>query len=400
MSVYAFDGTWNEAKDGDDPDYTNTNVLRFYDAYKRHSKRPDLDFYVPGVGTRFKAIGRALGGVFGLGELPRINEAYEALCKAWDQGERDIDIVGFSRGAATTLDFCHCIQERGIRKPGSDQVVEPSPKIRFLGVWDVVASFGLANLGNTALNIGHHLSLPKSNLQYCFHALALDERRLSFLPIRVEGAREVWFRGVHSDIGGGNKNQGLNDVTLRWMMHKAIGAQLPILQEDIDALKPDPAALPSPAGGRKLPLAIRTVSSTDRRHYTVTPLKGWASLPDTCALESESDECAAAEIGSNGIEILPPEVRRRVLAMWEAAQQIAAREDMPLDDSKDLLLTLFQGRVPLVTNDDDLKRAQIGAAQLVANAIRGARNRGEHHLAPFYVNEALFNTRHLFPLTD
>jgi hypothetical protein len=184
------------------------------------------------------------------------------------------------------------------------------------------------------------------------------------------------------------------------MMRKAMGAQLPILQEDIDALKPDPAALPSPAGGHKLPLAIRAVSSTDRGHYTVTPLKGWASLPDTCAVESESDECAAAEIGSNGIEILPLEVRRRVLAMWEAAQQIAAREDMPLDDSKDLLLTLFQGRVPLVTNDEDLKRAQIGAAQLVANAIRGARNRGEHHLAPFYVNEALFNTRHLFPLTD
>jgi len=179
-----------------------------------------------------------------------------------------------------------------------------------------------------------------------------------------------------------------------------MGAQLPILQEDIEALKPDPAALPSPAGGHKLPLAIRTVSSTDRGHHTVTPLKGWASLPDTCAVESVSDESAAAELGGDGIEILPLEVRRRVLAMWEAAQQIAAREDMPLDDSKDLLLTLFQGRVPLVTNDDDLKRAQIGAAQLVANAIHGARNRGEHHLAPFYVNEALFNTRHLFPLTD
>src|SRR5262249_44333179 len=149
------------------------------------------------------------------------------------------------------------------------------------------------------------------------------------------------------DIGGGNKNLALNDVTLRWMMHKAMGAQLPIVQEDIDALKPDPAALPSPAGGHKLPFAIRTVSSTDRGHYTVKPLQGWASLPGTWAVESQSDECAAAEIGSAGIEILPLEVRRRVLAMWEAAQQIAAREDMPLDDSKDLLLTLFQGRVSL-----------------------------------------------------
>jgi hypothetical protein len=47
-----------------------------------------------------------------------------------------------------------------------------------------------------------------------------------------------------------------------------------------------------------------------------------------------------------------------------------------------------------------LKRARIGAAQLVANAIMGARRRGEHRLAPFYVTEALFNTRHLYPLTD
>ena len=56
--------------------------------------------------------------------------------------------------------------------------------------------------------------------------------------------------------------------------------------------------------------------------------------------------------------------------------------------------------MPLVTSDDDMKRAQVGAAQLVANAIRGARTRGEHRLAPFYVTEALFNTPHLYPLTD
>ena len=73
-------------------------------------------------------------------------------------GDRIIDIVGFSRGAATTLDFCHRIQTDGIRRPGSDQVVEQHPVIRFLGVWDVVAAFGIANLGNTELNIGHHLS--------------------------------------------------------------------------------------------------------------------------------------------------------------------------------------------------------------------------------------------------
>src|SRR5262249_4107610 len=155
---------------------------------------------------------------FGLGVLPRLNEAYAHLCQGWDEGDHVIDVVGFSRGAATTLDFCHLVQDRGIRRPGSDEVVEPNPEIPFLGVWDPVAAFGLGLLGNVALNIGHHLSLPKRGLRYCFHAIALDERRLAFLPTRLEGAYEVWFRGVHSDIGGGNENRGLNDVTLAWMM--------------------------------------------------------------------------------------------------------------------------------------------------------------------------------------
>ena len=39
--------------------------------------------------------------------------------------------------------------------------------------------------------------------------------------MRLNGAEEVWFRGVHSDIGGGNDNRGLNDITMKWMMLKA-----------------------------------------------------------------------------------------------------------------------------------------------------------------------------------
>ena len=120
-------------------------------------------------------------------------------------------------------------------------------------------AFGLANLGNTALNIGHHLSVPKANLQYCFHALAIDERRPSFLPTRLHGACEVWFRGVHSDVGGGNTNRGLNDIALKWMMSKAKAAGLPILAEDIAALQPNPATLPRP--DKKLPLKLRFVSA-------------------------------------------------------------------------------------------------------------------------------------------
>ena len=67
-------------------------------------------------------------GLFGFGELTRLNEAYDALCTRWTEGttaeDRAIDIVGFSRGAATALDFCNLVQDRGIRKPGSGEVVE------------------------------------------------------------------------------------------------------------------------------------------------------------------------------------------------------------------------------------------------------------------------------------
>ena len=97
MALYAFDGTWNREKTGEDVENQNTNVVRFRNAYEKNTGKKQ--FYVAGVGTRFDHIGAALGGVFGLGELPRINEAYDALCKAWVAGDTDIDIVGFSRGA-------------------------------------------------------------------------------------------------------------------------------------------------------------------------------------------------------------------------------------------------------------------------------------------------------------
>src|SRR6185436_10941425 len=100
MALYAFDGTWQEGKAGDDPNFTNTNVFRFHQAY--HARSGTNDLYVAGIGTRFDVIGKVLGGVFGLGELPRLLEAYDRLCANWMAGDHAIDIVGFSRGAATS----------------------------------------------------------------------------------------------------------------------------------------------------------------------------------------------------------------------------------------------------------------------------------------------------------
>jgi hypothetical protein len=396
MALFAFDGTWNQAKDNDD-EHKNTNVRRFFDAYHANSGNA-RDCYKPGVGTRLGFVGKVIGGVFGAGELSRLDEAYDQLCGAWADGDRSIDIVGFSRGAATTLDFCHMIQERGIRKPGTHVVLESSPQIRFLGVWDVVAAFGLANLGATDLNIGHHLLLPKSSLKYAFHALALDERRPSFLPTRLHGAYEVWFRGVHSDVGGGNANRGLNDIALAWMMAKAKAAGLPITDADIAALHPDPAT--PPHLDPNLRLNIRLVSQVDRVHRSVSPLDRCNNPPATCAVETEGDERTARELGIDPMEILPPEARERVNALLTIAERTAVTLDFPLEGVQEALATLIQGRIPLVTSDAQLQQAGEATKRLVASVIKHAKQHQFHAVNEFFLTEALLELNPLFPYTD
>jgi len=395
MALYAFDGTWNSTKQGDDAAYENTNVVRFYQAYKKNSGTHD--FYVAGVGTRWDFAGLIAGGAFGLGELARIEEAYDHLCAQWLAGDQIIDIVGFSRGAATTLDFCHRILEDGIRRPGTDETIEPKPRIRFLGVWDVVAAFGLASVGNVDLNIGHHLELPESSLQYCFHALALDERRLSFLPTRLQGACEVWFRGVHSDIGGGNGNRGLNDISLRWMLSKAESAGLPITDADITGLKP--VLTTPPDDDQKILVPVRVIGALDRVHYSVSPLAGYADPPDTCPTETIADEQKAIEIGA-AVEVLPVDALRRIAVLWATAQAAARQQDFPIDGVKDALLTLIQGRIPLVTDEEQLTKARGSVVLLVNTMIHGARERGFHVLNEFFLTEARNHLRHVFPFSD
>lgn len=396
MALYAFDGTWNQSKTTEDPRLEDTNVVRFFRAYAKNTA-PGTNFYVPGVGTRFETIGKVLGGVFGLGEVSRIKEGYDFLCRRWVAGDRVINIVGFSRGAATTLDFCHYIQANGIRHPDTGDVIEHDPEINFLGVWDTVAAFGLANLGNEVLNIGHHLSLPRRNLKFAFHALALDERRLSFLPTRLPGACEVWFRGVHSDVGGGNTNVGLNDITLRWMFRKAKAAGLPIADADINALAP---AMTDPKPAKDLAFPVRAISSTDRTHYSVAPLGKWTTPPATCPVESEADEGAVREVGASGVEILSLAERRRIAAMWEAAEQVAKSNGFDLEHARAWLLNLLEGRVILVTNDADLTRARSGVGTLIQEAASNAKRRDFRVLSEFFLNEALFSLRHLYPVSD
>src|SRR5258706_12890940 len=109
MALYAFDGT-NQDHQNTGSSWeavaSDTNVYRFYSAYTGYARSLGMETeYVPGVGTRFGFAGHVIGGAWGVGWLDRINATHEALCHNYLDGDRVIDVIGFSRGAAIALDF-------------------------------------------------------------------------------------------------------------------------------------------------------------------------------------------------------------------------------------------------------------------------------------------------------
>ncbi|KAF9239486.1 hypothetical protein BU15DRAFT_46789, partial [Melanogaster broomeanus] len=156
---------------------------------------------------------------------------------------------GYSRGAYQVRALAGMIARVGLLHPGSHEQIplafelysktdddEPgrterfkklycreNVQIHFVEVWDTVSSvgFGRNKLPCTTSSCEH--------ICYFRHALALDERRVNFLPEYAFGGRsdivdddhikEVWFAGTHSDLYSG-------DIPLRWMRGQAIAAGL------------------------------------------------------------------------------------------------------------------------------------------------------------------------------
>jgi uncharacterized protein (DUF2235 family) len=273
MALYAFDGTNDDNTDtGNSPEAVaaDTNIFRFYSGYTGYAMSLGITTdYVPGVGTRFGIAGKVIGGAWGVGWLQRINQTYAALCENYAKDDTVIDVIGFSRGAAIALDFVNKVYDSGIQRNG--RLIVEQPGIRFVGLFDTVAAFGVANLGFlfSSLNAFHRLKLPP-NVDHCFHAMSLDERRPAFVNQRIAGAYEVWFRGVHSDIGGGNNNPGLEYVALRWMIRKAIASGLPLTEANITDAAVHPEARIKPNFFSELSkLTWRDVPPTDWVHYAV-----------------------------------------------------------------------------------------------------------------------------------
>src|SRR3954447_12772012 len=66
-----------------------------------------------------------------------------------------------------------------------------------------------------------------------------------------QDVRQVWFPGDHSDVGGGNRETGLSDGALDWMMREATAAiGLDFDRSRIPGFSPDPqGALHGPPSG-------------------------------------------------------------------------------------------------------------------------------------------------------
>lgn len=274
MALYAFDGTWNEPDQNQDNKNTNTNVFRFAEAYAlaHGDSAGDLEpHYIPGVGTRFGKVGRVVGGFTGAGGRKRVEEMLKLCAAEFAAGDKTVDIIGFSRGAALALHFANKLAD-GVMVEGRWLQAE---SIRFLGIWDTVPAFGIPGAyidWAQDINVGWDLDLPP-NVQLCSHVLARHERRQAFDVHRLDprhkhaNVHEVWFRGVHSDIGGGNGNLPLNAIPLRWMMEEARLAGIPFTNDQISAVQAlEDTTAPIGKNSEKIELIDRAFHEHDVLH--------------------------------------------------------------------------------------------------------------------------------------
>ncbi|MGN5593036.1 PAAR domain-containing protein [Stutzerimonas nitrititolerans] len=225
-----------------DPDssYGNdvSNIWRLYELYRdepvpKDSRTPSiLRVYVTGAGTTTgkkdtlfpgQALGRGDTGV-----LAKVDEGFSLITQALDTfqqanpgsslGTLELDIFGFSRGAAAARHFANQVLQRasgplgalhrhGKFTPAPDFEWDRDLIINFIGLFDTVAAIGgwedWADPSD-AMNGGIDLHLAPDAARQVVHLVARDEHRLNFALNRVSSPhREIVLPGAHSDLGGG-----------------------------------------------------------------------------------------------------------------------------------------------------------------------------------------------------
>lgn len=249
--VVCLDGTANQFG------VENSNVVKLYSVLKKDPAR-QLTYYDPGVGTLgdrrlitpfSKKISKLFGYAFGYGVADNISEAYAYLMENYQEGD-NVFLFGFSRGALTVRALAGMLHACGLLAPGNGNMVpyayqeylNSGPdqgkmaarfkatysrecKPHFLGVWDTVTSVGWSFRRRT-----FPFTTNNPGPKFVRHAIAIDERRayypqnlwgMTYVP--VQDVKQVWFAGVHSDVGGSypEKDCGLSKITLEWMLAEA-----------------------------------------------------------------------------------------------------------------------------------------------------------------------------------
>lgn len=240
-----FDGTSNKFGDN------LTNVVKAYAVVDKVSQRC---FYCPGVGSIAdkmeysyfaRQIKKYLGLGLGFGLQEKIIAGYSFLMSAYEPGDK-ICLFGFSRGAYTAKVFAGLLHTCGLIEKGNEYLIQyayelysdkkfslkltnkfkkrfarHNPEIEFMGLWDSVSS-----VGSVVRMRNFPFTTNVKGIKVIRHAVAIDELRALYKQntTKSEGdCKEVWFSGVHSDVGGGNKElvSGLSKVPLDWILSEA-----------------------------------------------------------------------------------------------------------------------------------------------------------------------------------
>jgi len=247
--VLLIDGTWVSATHkAADEQQSNIYWLNLYIEPQNAQKEAQICFYIPGIGSKSKG-NKLRGGVLGLGLDTFVEEAYLNIVSNFAENDK-IYIFGFSRGAVIARMVAYLISDYGIlqreyaeefpmlwnRVLGKSSSHEENNKIQkhcyqdisieFLGLFDTVKG----TLGMREYFIVKRFfssrKLPK-NVKAAVHILSMHEPRLEFNSIRFQDVtnsqqhlEQIWMPGVHSDIGGGYKQQFLGNISLITMLDR------------------------------------------------------------------------------------------------------------------------------------------------------------------------------------
>jgi len=267
--VVCCDGTWNTPDEVRDGRPCQTNVTKIARAVVTPQDSQGIEqrvYYRKGVGTgRFDHF---RGGALGWGLSHNVQDAYMFVVENYDDPGDEIFLFGFSRGAYTARSVAGLLRNAGLLKREyaskldaayelyRDRTDATHPRsveaelfrksfarevrIKFIGVWDTVGALGIpvdfpgVHMINDRWKF-HDVQLS-TIVDNAFQALAVDEHRKPFTPAIWQqqpaatqaGQRleQVWFAGVHSDVGGGYPETGLSDIALAWMTARATACGL------------------------------------------------------------------------------------------------------------------------------------------------------------------------------